>query len=61
MLQQIINFINGMSMAEIIAATTSFYTIANVIARITPTPKDDQIVNGIWKVFNLLLLKSKVK
>lgn len=61
MLQQIIDLVKGLDTAEIIAAVTGLYTFANVVARITPTPKDDEIVGSVGKFLNTLLLKSKVK
>jgi hypothetical protein len=61
MIQQVINLVNTLDAAQIAAAVTGLYTFANVVARITPTPKDDEIVGKVWKFLNFLLLKSKVK
>jgi hypothetical protein len=39
----------------------ALYGVANIVARVTPTKKDDYIVGTIGKILNALLLKSKEK
>jgi len=50
-----------MDWTAIVAIVGSAYTLASLIARATPTKKDDEIVGKIGKVFNALLLSSKIK
>lgn len=48
-------------MREIAEIVAGAYILAQTIARITPTPTDDRIVNKIGKVLNLIFLKSSNK
>jgi len=46
---------------ELILLASLAFNVATVIARITPTPKDDEIVSKIGKFLNFILLSSKNK
>jgi len=46
---------------EILMLLSLAYNAATIIARITPTPKDDKIVNELGKLLNFILLKSRIK
>lgn len=50
-----------MNPVDILTIATSVYTILNIVARITPTKKDDQIVGMLGKALNYIFLKSKIK
>ena len=50
-----------MEPTQLITIGTSAYTILNIIARLTPTKKDDEIVSKVGKFLNLLFLASKHK
>lgn len=45
-----------MSIEEITAIVTSTVTIASIIAAITPTPKDDNLIRNIYKIIDLLAI-----
>ena len=46
---------------EILAVTGNLYAIAQVVARLTPTKKDDEIISWLGKVLNLIFSKSRTK
>ena len=48
-------------MTEYIAIATGVYTILNIIVRLTPTKKDDEIVSKIGWLANLLFEKTRKK
>ena len=53
-----------MSIEEITTIATSIVTIASIIAAITPTPKDDNLIRKIYKIIDLLAInvgKAKEK
>ena len=47
--------------AEVIAIITSTFVVLQTIVRLTPTPKDDEVVNKIWKVLSLILQGTRTK
>jgi hypothetical protein len=54
-----------MNLVEIGTIALAVIQIATIIARITPTPKDDEIVSKVGKVLNFIFLAnntvSKIK
>ena len=53
-----------MSIEEITTIVTSIVTIASIVAAITPTPKDDNLIRKIYKIIDLLAInvgKAKEK
>ncbi len=46
---------------DYIEATLAVFGAVSVIARLTPTKKDDQIVSTIGKFLNTIFLKSRTK
>ncbi len=50
-----------MEWSAIVAIVGSAYTLASLIARATPTKRDDEIVSKIGKVLNGIFLSSKIK
>ena len=53
-----------MSIEEITTIVTSIVTIASIIAAITPTPKDDNIIKKAYQIVDLLAInigKAKEK
>ena len=45
-----------MNIEEITTIVTSVVTIASIVAAITPTPKDDNIIRKIYKIIDLLAI-----
>ena len=50
-----------MELTNIIMIIMALYIIAQVIARFTPTKKDDEIVSIIGNILNTIFLKSNIK
>ena len=53
-----------MNIEEIVDIATLIVTIASIIAAITPTPKDDNLIRKIYKIIDLLAInvgKAKEK
>lgn len=50
-----------MDYTQITAIVLAALGLAQTIARITPTPKDDKIVSVVGKFFNFIFLKSTEK
>lgn len=46
---------------EILLAVTSVITAASIVAKLTPTPKDDVVLEAVMKVVNFLALSRKAK
>jgi len=49
---------------EIVVYLTAIVTIASIVAAITPTPKDDEMIGKLYKLVDLLALnigKAKEK
>lgn len=46
---------------EILLVVTSVVTAASVIAKLTPTPKDDVVLEAVMKLVNFLALSRKAK
>ena len=46
--------------SEIIAIVTGIVTVASLIVRLTPSPKDDAVVSAISKFINTLALNKPV-
>ncbi|MEA3346928.1 MAG: hypothetical protein U9Q21_02425 [Candidatus Auribacterota bacterium] len=47
--------------SETLNIVLGIFIVAQTIARITPTKKDDKIVGGIGRILNLLFLQSRNK
>ena len=43
-----------MSISEVIPYATAVIAIASIIAALTPTPKDDQMIGKLYKLIDLL-------
>jgi len=50
-----------METTNIMIIVMALYIVAQIIARITPTKKDDEIVGIVGKVLNIIFLKSNIK
>ena len=62
MITDILNFIQGVTFGEWVAAITGTVTAATAITMLTPTKTDDKIINGILAVLNFLagnIIKNK--
>ena len=51
----------GYTTIEIGQAIAALYGIASVLARITPTPRDDKIVSAVGRFLNAIFLKSNIR
>ena len=49
------------NMTEYITIALAVFGVAQAVARVTPTKKDDEIVSKIGKVLNLLFSATKTK
>jgi hypothetical protein len=49
------------TIVQIIAIVMAVFGLAQAIARITPTPKDDEVLGKIGKFLNFLLSKTNEK
>ena len=39
----------------------AIFGVASIVARITPTKKDDAVIGKVGKILNLIFLKSRTK
>ena len=54
-------FIKDLDIAQTTSLILAVYGIAQVVVRLTPTPKDDEIVSKIGKMLNMIFSKTNTK
>jgi len=55
------NITPGVPLAEWMKVGLAIFGVAQMIARLTPTPKDDEIVSKIGRFFNILFSATRNK